>query len=40
MTAGANIGCVTAGRSDKWAYAALEVPASSIYRVLNLTLGL
>ena len=40
MAVGANVGCVSAGRSGEWASAALEVPASSISEVLNLTLGL
>ena len=40
MAAGANVGCVTGGRSGEWAPAAPEVPGSSISGVLNLTLGL
>ena len=40
MAAGANVGYVTAGRSVEWASAAPEVPGSSIFSVLNLTLGL
>ena len=40
MAAGANVGCVTTGRSGEWAPAAPEVPGSSISGVLNLTLSL
>ena len=40
MDAGANVGCVTAGRPGEWAPTALEVPESSNSGVLNLTLGL
>ena len=40
MAAGANAGCVSAGRSGEWASAAPKVPVSSISGVLNLTLGL
>ena len=40
MAAGANLGCVTVGRSGEWVPAAPKVPESSNSGVLNLTLGL
>ena len=40
MAVGANVGCVSAGRSGEGVFAGLDMPASSLSGVQNLTLGL
>ena len=40
MAVGENAGCESACRSGEWAPAAAEMLGSSIFGVLNLTLGL